>query len=546
MNENKTAEKNDKMEIDIQRLLTAVLNKAWAVVVTSLVCAVLAFLYTFYLVTPMYKSSAMFYVNNNNLSLGETQITLSSANLTAARNLVDSYIVILKTRNSLNEVIGYAGVDRSFDELRDMISAASVNSTEIFEVVVTSSDPVEAQNIANAIAHILPGRISEIIEGTSAKVVETPVIAKAPFSPSYTKNTLIGFLAGLIISVGLIVLTEIFDITIRTEEDIVQVCKHPILAAVPDMSAPSKGGYYYAYDKSSGKRKKKKKSAGEQDDAEKLIGKSISFAASEAYKLLRTKLQFSFADENDCHVIGVSSALSGEGKSLTSVNLAYSLAQLDKKVLLIDCDMRRPSIHNKLPVQKSPGLSGYLSNQVHLNTIVQPCGIKDEENTFQVISAGQNPPNPIELLSSARMIRLITKLRESYDYIILDFPPVGEVSDAMAVAKLTDGILLVVRQHHCNRIILSEAIRQFDFVGTKMLGVVYNCATENGVGYGRKYYRKGYYYRRYGRYGRYYGRRYGYGYGYGHSYESAAQKAIEEQEKATETTETSATDNDNK
>lgn len=527
MNENKTVDKNEKMEIDIQRLIGAVWSRAWIVVLVSVLCAVITFLGTFYFVTPMYKSSAMFYVNNSNLSIGDTQVTLSSANLTASRNLVDSYIVILKTRTSLNEIIDYAGVDRSYGELRGMISAASVNSTEIFEVVVTSPDPVEAERIANAVAYILPNRIKNIIEGTSAKVVDNAIVASSPSSPSYTKNTLIGFLVGLVLSVGAIVLMEIFDITIRSEEDIEQVCKHPILAAVPDMSAPSKGGYYYAYD-GSNKRKRKKKHATSRPSEPSLIGKNISFAASEAYKLLRTKLQFSFADENDCHVIGVSSALSGEGKSLSSVNLAYTLSQLDKKVLLIDCDMRRPSINDKLPVQKSPGLSGYLSNQVHLDTLIQKCGIEGEENAFDVISAGQNPPNPIELLSSARMIRLLTRLREAYDYIILDFPPVGEVSDAMAVAKLTDGMLVVVRQHYCNRIVLAEALRQFDFVGSKMLGVVYNCATESGGSYSKGYYKRYYrrYYKRYSKYSRY-----GYGYGYEHAAKKVAKQEAEKTEK---------------
>lgn len=495
MNENKIMEKNEKMEIDIQRMVAAVWRRAWIVVLVSVLCAVISFLGTFYLVTPLYKSSAMFYVNNSSGSSISEIIT--STNLTAARNLVDSYIVILKTRTSLNDIIDYSGVDRSYGELRGMISAESVNSTEIFEVVVTSPDPVEAEKIANAVAYILPKRISSIIEGTSAKVVDDAIVASSPSSPNYTKNTLIGFLLGLVLTVGIIVLMEIFDITIRTEEDIEQVCKHPILAAVPDMSAPSKGGYYYAYD-SSNKRKKKKNAAARAAE-HNLIGKDISFAASEAYKLLRTKLQFSFADENDCHVIGVSSALSGEGKSLSSVNLAYTLSQLDKKVLLIDCDMRRPSVNEKLPVQKSPGLSGYLSNQVHLDTLIQRCGLAGEEDAFDVISAGQNPPNPVELLSSARMIRLITRLREAYDYIILDFPPVGEVSDAMAVAKLTDGMLVVVRQHYCNRIVLADALRQFEFVGSKMLGVVYNCATEAGGNYGKGYYKK--YYKKYSRYG---------------------------------------------
>lgn len=487
---------NGTVEIDIKRLAEAVWHKIWIVAIITVLCGVLAFVGTFYLITPQYQSSAMFYVNNNALSVGDMSYSIDSGDITASKNLVDSYIVILKTRTSLNEVIDYTGVDYTYKQLSGMISAASVNSTEIFEVVVTSPDPAEAEQIANAIAYILPKRISSIIEGTSAKVVDTAVKAATPSSPNYTKNTLLGLVIGIVLSVGIIVLQEIFDTTIRTEEDIMLANPNPVLAAVPDMSAPSKGGYYYGY---GGKRTPKKYGGTNQAKETALIGTDISFAASEAYKLLRTKLQYSFADENASRIIGVSSALTGEGKSLTAVNLAHTLSQLDKKVLLIDCDMRRPSLPDKLPINKRPGLSGYLSGQNRFDELLQDCGIKGDENAFKVISSGQNPPNPIELLSSARMTKLLDRLRESYDYVILDLPPVGEVSDAMAVAKNVDGILLVVRQNYCTRPVLAAAIRQFEFVESRILGVVYNCASEGSGRYGKGYYKK-YYHGRYKKY----------------------------------------------
>jgi capsular exopolysaccharide synthesis family protein len=233
------------------------------------------------------------------------------------------------------------------------------------------------------------------------------------------------------------------------------------------------------------------------------MGPGISFAASESYKLLRTKLQFSFADENDCHVIGLSSALSGEGKSLTAVNLAFALSQLNKKVLLVDCDMRRPTLAEKLRILKYPGLSSYLTRQCGLDELLQPVTFDGSESGFHVIAAGHNPPNPVELLSSERMKKALEAMREAYDYVILDLPPVGEVSDAMAVTKQTDGILLVVRQNYCNRSVLAEAVRQFDFINTKTLGVVFNCTSEHSGKYGKGYYKRYYkrYYKNYHSYG---------------------------------------------
>lgn len=501
----KMIKNNEEMEIDLQRLLSSVLNKAWLIALVSAICAVAMFFGTRFFVTPTYKSSAMFYVNNNSLSLGETSFSITAADINASRGLVKTYIVILNTREVINDVIDYAGVDRTYGEVKSMISANAVDDTEIFQVVVTGSDPKEAEKIADAISYILPKRIATIIEGTSAKVVDAAVLPSSPSGPNYTQNTMLGFLAGFVLSLVIIVVLELLDITIHTEEDVTRVCSHPVLAAVPDMESRTKGGYYYSY----GKKRRSaydKRTVGEEKKGE-TVGPRISFAAAEAYKLLRTKIQFSFADEGNSRVIGISSAYPSEGKSLSAVNLAYSLSELDKKVLLIDCDMRRPSVPDKLPVNKTPGLSDYLSGQSRAEDMVQKCGIPGYEDAFSVVASGRTPPNPMELLSSARMEKLLASLREVYDYIILDLPPVGEVGDALAVSKLTDGILVVVRQGLCDRIALSASIRQFEFVETKILGIVFNCITENESNRYYKRYYKSYYRRYYRRYsGRYYGR----------------------------------------
>lgn len=494
MNQKPMNEVNE-MEIDLGRCLSAVMSKAWLVTIISLLGAAIMFAVTHFLITPQYQSTAMFYVNNNSLSIGNASLSISSSDLVTSRGLVDSYIVILNTRETLDEVIEYAQSDLSVGQLKGMISAGAVNETEIFRVTVTSPDPAQAELLANAITQVLPQRIGTIIEGSSAKIVDTAVEASSPSSPSYTKNILIGFLLGFMMTVGMIVVREIFDIMVRSDEDIAEVCEHPVLATVPDLTAGGKGGYEYAYGRDA--EKTKKVSAGHKPV---LFGKDISFSAAEAYKLLRTKLQFSFSDDSDCRVIGVSSSLSGEGKSLTAINLAYTLSQLNKKVILIDCDMRRPTLAEKLGINKKPGLSSYLTAQSKLVDLVQNCGFAKDEKAFHVISAGQNPPNPVELLSSARMQKMMELLRKAYDYVILDLPPVGEVSDAMAVAKQTDGILLVVRQNACDRNALADTVRQFEFIDARILGVVFNCVNEpGGKGYYKKYYKGGYrrYYRRY-------------------------------------------------
>lgn len=517
--EEKKVEKNDEISFDLQRIFGALLNKAWLIAIVAVLCAALTLIGTIFLVTPKYDSKVMFYVNNSSLSVGDVNVDISSADITASRSLVKSYIVILNTRETLNDVIDYAGVNRSVSSVRDMISADAVNSTEIFEVVVSCENPAEAEQIASAIAYILPKRIDHIIDGTSAKIVDSAVVPTAPSSPNYTTNTIIGFLVGMLAVCAVIVLREIFDITIRTEEDVIQVTgSNTILTAVPNMNSSSKSGGYY-----SGYRKPYSTDKNGGGDAV-LIGSGVNFAASEAYKLLRTKLQFSFADESKCHVIGVSSALAGEGKSLTAVNLSYSLSQLGKRVLLIDCDMRCPSVAEKLNIPKAPGLSEFLSSQATEDKLIQYCGIRDDERAFHVIVAGRVPPNPMELLSSKRMEKALEKLRQSYDYLILDLPPVAEVGDALTATTMADGMLLVVRQNYCNRLALAATLHQFESIGGKILGMVFNYTSDENATYGYKKYLHRYY-KQYG-HGSYYNnqhyRR------YGGKYAHAAAQAREE------------------
>ncbi len=470
-------------EVNLQTLLSAVIQKLWLVGIVSVLCAILVFMGTYMFISPKYQSYTVFYVNNS-VGVGEN-ISIDSGDISAAKSLVESYVVILLTRQTLTDVIDYAGVDLDYLELREMITAAAMNNTEIVRVVVTATDAELAHKLAAAIEYVLPNRISAVIEGSSAKVVDTAMVSYGQVGPDYSFNATIGFLLGAMLTVGIIVLRTALNTKITSEEDINQSCLYPILAAVPNMNSMSRGGYY-------GYGQKKQSLTDRMGNIlrqQKLFGPEISFAAAEAYKLLRTKLMFSFADGKRSRIIGVTSALAGEGKSLSSVNLAYSLSQMGKKVLLIDCDLRRPSLAAKLGIQREPGLSNYLTYHNELEEVIQACGIPNEENAFQVISAGQIPPNPVELLGSQRMKELLDALRQEYDYVLLDFPPVGEVSDALTFSKEIDGVLVVVRQNYCDRNVFRNVVKQFSYLETRVLGVVYNCASE-GNGLYKKYYYK--------------------------------------------------------
>ena len=219
----------------------------------------------------------------------------------------------------------------------------------------------------------------------------------------------------------------------------------------------------------------------------RIICEHVSFDAKEAYKRLRTNVLFSFSDEKPCHIIGLTSSAPGEGKSVTAASLAYSLAQTDRKVLLIEGDMRRPSLHTLLSMEIQPGLSNYLS-QINLQgNLFQKYLPSDESLPFYFLASGEIPPNPAELLDSGRMKMLLEKNSELFDYIIIDLPPVGAVTDALTVAGMVDGMIVVVHENVTPYGFLSETLTQLSYTDCRILGVVMNGVDLSGSKYGSRY-----------------------------------------------------------
>jgi capsular exopolysaccharide synthesis family protein len=226
--------------------------------------------------------------------------------------------------------------------------------------------------------------------------------------------------------------------------------------------------------------KKQKKN---QEDLEVCVGADLNFAGAEAFKLLRTNISFSFPDASGCRIIGVTSSVRGEGKTLISLNLAYSIAQQNEnRVLLIEGDMRLPTFSKKTDLKPTPGLSNLFAGMAFEDAV------QHFADRMDVLSCGDIPPNPSELLSSQKMEAMLQDFANRYDFIIVDLPPVIDVSDALAVSKYLDGMILVLRHAHSKRREVLEAVRQLKFVNTHIVGFIYN-------GYGKKSSKRRSYYR---------------------------------------------------
>lgn len=224
----------------------------------------------------------------------------------------------------------------------------------------------------------------------------------------------------------------------------------------------------------------------------------------EAYKMLCTNLEFITAAQ-ECKNIVVTSTLANEGKTNVSINLAITLAGYDKKVCLVECDLRRPSAHRLILLSRDNiGLTNVLKGEIELSKAVR----KVENLNFDILLAGSTPPNPSELLSSDKMKTVIDELAKEYDYIIYDTPPVLLVTDAATLGRYMDGALLVVRQNKVDKGIVLKAKKNLDSAGVKILGAVYSMYNLKAAGSYSNYSSYNYYYNYgYGNYGYY-----GYGY----------------------------------
>ncbi len=259
-----TKNSNGEIEIDLLQLFRVLWKNALLIIFVAIFAGGIAFGSTYMFISPKYKASTLMYVNNSSISLGSTSVSITSGELSAAQTLVNTYIVILDSRTTLEEVIEESGVNYTPTELSKMITTTAVKGTGIFQISVENGSPTEVELIANTIAKVLPHRISDIVDGSAVRVVDYAIVPAHRSSPSYVKNTAVGALVGFVLICGLLCLKEIFtaqeDIMIHSSEELADLFPdYPVLAVVPDLRNVSKKGYYSDYNAYYGNKVKEAK-----------------------------------------------------------------------------------------------------------------------------------------------------------------------------------------------------------------------------------------------------------------------------------------------
>ena len=306
---------------------------------------------------------------------------------------------------------------------------------------------------------------------SNIKIIDKALVPGGPFTPNTKRNLLMALLVGLLGGLGLIFLVEYMDNTVKGPEDAEKITGLPSLGIIPFLSpdglkkrSDQYGSYSYGAENAS-----KEETMPEVSEIELINHLFPKFSISEDYRTVRTSILFSHSDSQP-KTICFTSTLPQEGKTATVSNIAVSFAQLEGKVLLVDCDMRKPRLHKVFKVRNLVGLSGYLTGKVTFEDAIQKTSV---ENIW-ILPSGPHPPNPAELLNSRRMKDFMALVKERFDVILLDTPPVLAVIDPVIISSLSDCTVIVIRAGKTTRKPLAKAVAEVRKAKSEVIGVIFN------------------------------------------------------------------------
>lgn len=324
-------------------------------------------------------------------------------------------------------------------------------------------------------------------QSSNIKIIEPAQVPTIPAGPRRTLAVLLAFFFSSAVALGLAFFLEYLDNTIKTVEDVERYAQLPALGVIPAIASST-----------SLKKLPSKTEPDAVSSGNGLILPSASMATqlmtldnqstvAEAYRALRTSVLLSSAGHPPKTIL-VTSGRPGEGKTTTAVNTAISLAQLGASVLIIDCDLRRPKVHKVFGISHVHGLSTYLSRDAELGALIHTLPVPN----LSLLPCGPTPPNPAELISSEKMREMLAVLSEQYDHIIIDSPPLINVTDPVILSTMVDGVIMVVQAGRSTRDVVRRASQELTGVGAKVFGVVLNNVNLQREGYDEYYYQRYY------------------------------------------------------
>lgn len=430
----------------------------WILLITL---AATIFLFAFLKITyvPSYTANASMYVY---ITVENGSV---SSDLASSLKYVYTISIIINSDTVLDRVIDRLDLDITADQLRKGLQVDSVNETEVLSVSFSCADALLAQTIVNAITEEAPAEIERIIEAASAKIVDKAKLPQHPNSANTLIKTFLGAAIAFALSCFGFVVVSVLDTRIGTEEELSEQTSMPVFGSVPasEDDNNSKKKRFLPFSKS-----KKLSDKFQTHNPNTLLSASSSFVLKESYNTIRTNMLFTTQDD-PCPTIAVTGATADVGKSTVCLNIAIAFAQLGKKVLLLDADLRNPTLHKLLGLNNGAGMSELLAG-ISKECVPSDTGIPN----LSILTAGAVPPNPTELLFSPRFTKLLNLLKSHFDYIFIDTPPVNIVTDATMLAERISGYIFVARSMQSTTCQIEFAIKAIQQVNGKICGFVLN------------------------------------------------------------------------
>ena len=447
---------NKNENIEFKRMLDILNNKKGIIILILILFIALGYLYSYYYVVPEYKSTSTL------LLIPNDDETVTSSDLTLNSGLISTYGNIAKNSKVLKQVINNLNLNIQEGQLLSKIEINIIKDTHIMEISVSDTDPQIATNITKELSNVFLNEIKQIYNLNNIGIVDEAQLPDTPYNINHIKDMFVFVCMGIVVSFAYIVIIYLFDNTIKKEEDIEEYIKIKSLGSVPINN----------------------------DKSEIINRENTKTYITESINTIITNILYMNSTKN-AKTILITSCMPREGKSWISTNIAVSFAETNKKVLLVDADMRKGRINKIFKVDNRAGLSNYLFNMnsdVEKDVYLAKEYIKETKiPNLHILTNGTIPPNPSELLASSNMKELLAILKSIYDIIIIDAPPCKLVSDSIVLSTIVDSSVIVTNSGNTKISDLKEIKKSINIVGGKIIGAIVNKAKIKGKKYSKKY-----------------------------------------------------------
>lgn len=480
---------NDLFEFDFHFFLK-VLLKYWLMILAFIILGgLIGLAISNWLISPVYEARTSLFVGMNQGDERRNVRDVQSA-LILGGQLVNDYKELITSRRIKNQVRDEIINNNLLKTpLQYKTSVKVKRNTRIVEVCVLSHYPQTAQVVADVTAQAFEQLSKDIMRLQNVQIIDKAVYPEYYIYPKTKRNTVLGCFFGMLAALGVGCLLELLDRTVKNPEEAAERLKLPVLGTIINLGGDSK----------------KSKS-----DIEKGTGDRIGIIAldkkrsqeAESFRVLRTNLHYSIPERDKASIFMITSSMPGEGKTMIVSNLAVVTADSGKKVLVIDCDLRKPALHKVFKRDRSKGLVNYLAGEMEYDDII----IKHLlDLNLDIIPSGPIPPNPTELLMSEKFKKLLERAADEYDYIFFDSPPCLNMADAAILGRLADRLLFTVSANKTRVDFVRRSIEQLKQIDINVAGIVLNRFSLKNSGYKYSQYGGGKYYYAYA-----------YAYNYGH------------------------------